>query len=153
MSALAGQMAMFTKEPVTESGLRLREQELRAERLTVAQAEEMLAERHEAWTPADYDQEEEEEDVVTDAAWTRVLRGKKRRLAEAIAAGELHASGKGTRARLRRHPRRPWRRRTPWRRHPRKQQLRPQRVQLAPRWSSGCLTTRLPVRAERPSVQ
>lgn len=98
MSALAGHMAMFTKEPVTESGLRLREQELRAERLTLAQAAEMLVEGHDGWTPADYDGDGQ--DVVTDEAWSRVLREKKRQLSDAIKAGALRASGKGGRARL-----------------------------------------------------
>lgn len=85
-------------EPITESRLRERTEELRAETMTLTEAAELLAEQH-AWPDADL-VEEDGERYPSDAAWARAMAEYRASIEGAVTAGELAAHGKGRRLRV-----------------------------------------------------
>jgi hypothetical protein len=86
------------KEPITESGLRARTEEARAETMTLDEATEFLTDEH-AFA-ADEMVEEDGQRCASDGAWERVLGEKRKAVRAAIDTGILRATGKGARTRV-----------------------------------------------------
>jgi len=97
---MGGYIAGSTKEPVTETQYRERERELRAEMLPLRECALIATEGYEGWATTDYVTNEHGVEQISNAAWNRVLREKKREIASAVASGALEASGKGSRLRI-----------------------------------------------------
>ena len=94
---LAAYIQFETKEPVTESEYREREQKARGELKPVSELAELLVERHTAWSVDDIALEEGDYDevIVKPEAWERVKKEKGRELAALVKEGTLKGRGKG----------------------------------------------------------
>lgn len=80
--SLASYIWFDTKEPITESDHKRRVEEARSKTAAVVELAEVLTERHDGWTEDDLEPaEDDEEPVVSDKAWNRVLAQKKKELA------------------------------------------------------------------------
>jgi len=87
-----------TKEPITESEYRQRQETARAEIEPASEFVELLTEDHEGWAAGDLKGGDDgEEPTVTDAAWRRVCKEKEGELASLVAAGVLEGARKGKR--------------------------------------------------------
>lgn len=87
-----------TKEPITESEYRRRQEAARAEMVPATEFAELLAEEHEGWAVADLKERDDGgEPTVTTAAWKRVRKEKERELAALVGEGVLKGDGKGRR--------------------------------------------------------
>ena len=83
-------------EPITESEHRRLVEETRAEMVPVADLAETLVERYDGWTEADMEPRgEEDERVVKDKAWNRMLAEKKRELTRLAEDGTLAGKRRG----------------------------------------------------------
>jgi hypothetical protein len=95
---LATYIALHTEEPITVSEHRRLVGEARAEMVPVADLAETLVERYDGWTGADMEPGgEDDEQVVSDKAWNRLLAEKKRELTrlvqESVLAGKRRGRG------------------------------------------------------------
>jgi hypothetical protein len=87
-----------TKEPITESEYRQRQETARAEMVPASEFAELMAEDHEGWAAGDLKGGGDgEEPTVTDAAWKRVCGEKERELASLVETGVLEGARKGKR--------------------------------------------------------
>jgi len=92
-------IALHTNEPITESDHKRLMEEARAEMLPVAELAETLVERYDGWTEADMEPAgDDDEPVVKDKAWNRILAEKKRELTRLV--GKEVPAGKGSGRRL-----------------------------------------------------
>ncbi len=95
---LADYIWIETKEPITESEYRRRQEVARAEMVPATEFAELLAEEHEGWAAADLkDRDDGGEPIVTTAAWKRVRKEKERELAALVGEGVLDGDRKGRR--------------------------------------------------------
>jgi hypothetical protein len=94
---LAQYIALHTNEPITESEHRRLLEETRAEMVPVADLAEVLVEGYEGWSEADKEQAEDgdDEQVVSDKAWDRLLAEKKRELTRLVQEGVLAGKRRG----------------------------------------------------------
>jgi hypothetical protein len=94
---LAQYIALHTNEPITESEHRRLAEKARAEMVPVAELAETLVESYDGWTAADKEQAEDgdDEQVVSDKAWDRLLSEKKRELTRLAQEGVLAGKRKG----------------------------------------------------------
>src|SRR3990170_2040491 len=82
-----------TKEPITESEYRQRQETARAEMVPASEFAELLAEDHDGWAAGDLKGGDDgEEPTVTDAAWERVCKEKERELAVLVDEGVLEGA-------------------------------------------------------------
>ena len=89
-------IAIHTNEPITESEHTRLVEEARAEMLPVADMAETLVERYDGWTEADMQPDgDDDEQVVKDKAWNRVLAEKKRELTRLVEEGTLAGKRRG----------------------------------------------------------
>jgi hypothetical protein len=89
-------IAVYTKEPITESDHRRLVDETRAEMVPVAELAETLVERYDGWTEADMlPAGEDDEQAVSDKAWNRLLAEKKRELTRLVQEGALAGKRRG----------------------------------------------------------
>jgi hypothetical protein len=96
---LATYIILHTNEPITESEHHGLVEKARAEMVPVADLAETLVERYDGWTEADMEPaDEDDERVVKNKAWNRMLAEKKRELGRLVQEGVL--AGKGTGRRL-----------------------------------------------------
>jgi hypothetical protein len=96
--SLADYIWSETKEPITESEYRQRQEAARAEMVPASEFAELLTEDHEGWAAGDLkDRDDGEEPTVTDAAWRRVCKEKERELAALVDEGVLEGARKGKR--------------------------------------------------------
>ncbi len=95
---LAEYVWFHTEEPITESEMRRRTDDARAEVVPAAKLAETLVERHEGWSDEDpVPAEDGEEPLVSDAAWERVLTDKKKKLARLVSEGAITGKRRGRR--------------------------------------------------------
>jgi len=96
---LATYIILHTNEPITESEHRRLVEEARAEMVPVAELAEVLVEGYEGWSEADKEQAEDgdDEQMVTDKAWNRLLAEKKRELSRLVEEGVLAGRRSGRR--------------------------------------------------------
>jgi hypothetical protein len=96
---LAQYIVLHTNEPITESEHRRLVEEARAEMVPLAELAEVLVEGYEGWSEADKEQAEDgdDEQVVTDKAWNRLLAEKKRELTRLVEEGTLAGGRSGRR--------------------------------------------------------
>ena len=95
---LAEYIWSHTEEPITESELRRRTDDARAEVVPAAKLAEILVERHGGWSDDDLvPAEDGEEPVVSDVAWERVLTDKKKKLARLASEGIITGKRRGRR--------------------------------------------------------
>jgi hypothetical protein len=99
VSMLASYIALDTKEPITESEHQRKVEAVREEMAPVKDLAEYLADQHEDWGEDDMEEVGGEE-LVTDAAWERVVREKTEELAALVEGGVLRGAGKGRRLRI-----------------------------------------------------
>lgn len=93
---LAEYISFHTKEPITESEHKRQVKKARAKMAAVAELAEVLAERYDGWTEDELEPAgDDDEPVVTDKAWNRVLAQKKKELARLVGQGELEGKRKG----------------------------------------------------------
>ena len=101
---LAAYIQFETKEPVTESEYREREQEAREELKPASQLAGLLVERHEDWGKADFEPDQgddpHDEVIVKPEAWERVKKEKERELAALVKEGTLQGQGRGKALRI-----------------------------------------------------
>jgi len=91
-------IALHTNEPITESEHSGLVEKARAEMLPVAELAETLVERYDGWTEADMEpSEDDDEQVVSDKAWNRILAEKKKGLGRLVEEGVLAAKRSGRR--------------------------------------------------------
>jgi hypothetical protein len=86
--ALGAFIRASTREPVTQSAYRRREQELRAELVPIDDLVEIAIERFTRWTEADYIDHAGER-VLSDDAWTRAFSETEQEILELFRAGTL----------------------------------------------------------------
>ena len=96
---LATYIVLHTNEPITESEHRRLVERARAEMVPVAELAETLVESYDGWTAADKEPAEDgdEEQVVSDKAWNRLLAEKKRELTRLVEEGTLAGRRSGRR--------------------------------------------------------
>ena len=94
---MAEYMWSETKEPITKSEYRQRQEAARAEMVPATELAELLAEEHEGWAAADLKDRDDGEPTVTTAAWKRVRKEKERELAALVGEGVLEGDRKGRR--------------------------------------------------------
>ena len=94
---LATYIILHTNEPITESEHRRLVEEARTERVPVAELAEVLVERYEGWTEADMVAGEDDEQLVSDKAWNRLLVQKKAELRRLAEDGVLASKRRGRR--------------------------------------------------------
>jgi hypothetical protein len=96
---LAQYIAIHTNEPITESEHQRLAEKARAEMVPVAELAEVPVEGYEGWSEADKEQAEDgdDEQVVTDKAWNRLLAEKKRELTRLVEEGTLAGRRSGRR--------------------------------------------------------
>ena len=93
---LATYIALHTNEPITESEHSRLVEMARAEMVPVAELAETLVEGYEGWTEADMvPAGEDDEQLVTDKAWNRLLAEKKRELPRLVQEGVLAGKRRG----------------------------------------------------------
>jgi hypothetical protein len=91
-------IALHTNEPITESEHRRLAEEARAEMVPVADLAETLVERYDGWTEADMEPGgDDDEQVVKDKAWNRILAEKKKELTRLVEEGVLAGKRSGRR--------------------------------------------------------
>jgi hypothetical protein len=89
-------IALYTNEPITEREHRRLAEQAQAEMVPVAELAETLVERHDGWSEADMEPGgDDDEPVVKDKAWNRLLAEKKRELTHLVQEGALVAKRKG----------------------------------------------------------
>lgn len=95
---LAAYIWLRTKEPVTESEHRRLVEKARAETAPASGLAEILVERYEGWEEADFERDaSDDEPLVTEKAWNRVLGDKRREIAVRVGGGVLSGKKKGRR--------------------------------------------------------
>ena len=92
---LATYIALHTNEPITANEHRHLVEEGRAEMVPVADLAETLVERYDGWTEADMEPGGDDEQVVKDKAWGRLLAEKKRELTRLVQEGVLAGKRRG----------------------------------------------------------
>ena len=93
---LATYIALHTNEPITVSEHRRLVDEARAEMLPVADLAETLVEGYDGWIEADMEPGgDDDEQVVKDKAWNRLLAEKKRELTRLVQEGVLAGKRRG----------------------------------------------------------
>lgn len=99
ISSLDGYIALFTKEPVTQSEYEQCVREAQAQMAPASELAEDLVRRHGGWTEADMEpsQDDDGEPVVSDAAWERVQGDKEQEIEKLVEAGVLKGKRKGRR--------------------------------------------------------
>lgn len=96
--SLASYIWFDTKEPITESGHKLRVEDARSMMAPASELAQALAERFDGWAEDDLETAEgDEEPEVSDKAWNRVLAQKKKELARLVDKGVLNGKRKGRR--------------------------------------------------------
>ena len=91
-------IAVYTNEPITESEHKRLVDEARAEMVPVADLAETLVERYQGWIEADMEPgADDDEQVVKDKAWNRLLAEKKRDLTRLVEEGTLAGKRSGRR--------------------------------------------------------
>ena len=88
-------IALHTNEPITETDHALLVDEARAEMVPVTDLAETLVERYHGWTAADMEPGEDDEPVIKDKAWNRLLAEKKRELSRLVEEGLLAGNRRG----------------------------------------------------------
>jgi hypothetical protein len=89
-------IALYTNEPITESEHKRLVDDARAEMVPLADLAETLVERYDGWTEADMEPGgDDDEPVVKDKAWNRVLAEKKRELTRLVGEGVLAGKRRG----------------------------------------------------------
>jgi hypothetical protein len=89
-------IAVHTNEPITESEHKRLVEEARAKMVPVADLAETLVERYDGWTEADIEPGGgDDEPVVKDRAWNRMLAAKKNELTRLVEQGVLTAKRRG----------------------------------------------------------
>ena len=86
-----------TKEPITESEHRQRQETARAEMVPAWEFSDLLTEDYEGWAASDLKEQDGEEPTVTAAAWERVRKEKERELASLVDGGVLEGKRNGRR--------------------------------------------------------
>jgi hypothetical protein len=95
---LATYIILHTNEPITESEHRRLVEEARAEWVPLADLAETLVEGYDGWTEADREPaEDDDEQVVTQKAWNRMLAQKKAELSRLVEEGVLAGRRSGRR--------------------------------------------------------
>jgi hypothetical protein len=96
---LATYIILHTSEPITESEHRRLVEKAGAEMVPLAHLAETLVESYEGWTETDMQPggEDDDEQVVTDKAWNRLLAEKKRELTRLVEEGTLAGRRSGRR--------------------------------------------------------
>ncbi len=96
---LAAYIWLHTKEPVTESEHQRLIDGARDEMVPASELAEVLVERYEGWEEADFEPNDEGDDepLVTEKAWIRVLGDKKGEIARLVDDGALSGRRKGRR--------------------------------------------------------
>jgi len=89
-------IAMCTKEPVTDSGLKRLHEEARAEWMPLGECAAIATDEYDGWQPEDYVDGDAGREV-RDEAWDRVLGEKRAELRRLADAGQLQVRGKGAR--------------------------------------------------------
>jgi hypothetical protein len=95
LDEIARTVRLSLPEPITESEYRSKVEAGRAEWVEVGELAGYLAGGWDGWTDDDYEEDEEEGRVLTDAAWDRVAGAKEAELRALVARGALPARGKG----------------------------------------------------------
>jgi hypothetical protein len=89
-------IALHTGEPITESEHRRLVEDARAEMVPLADLAETLVERYDGWTKADLEPGgDDDEPVVKDKAWNRILAEKKKELTRLVEEGVLSGKRRG----------------------------------------------------------
>lgn len=91
---------MSGKEPTTESAYRQREAAARSDLLSLEACATIYTEDYHVWDAADYEMDEDGDQVPIDGAWYRVRDQKRAELEALVDAGSLSATGKGKRRKV-----------------------------------------------------
>ena len=98
-SSEASYLVLYTKEPVTESEFQRHLKKARDKMVPVSEAAEVLTDRHDAWQEADLE-EYKGESVVSNAAWERVFKEKKKEIVGLVDSGVLAGRRRGRSVRV-----------------------------------------------------
>ncbi|MEX2227485.1 MAG: hypothetical protein WEB52_13665, partial [Dehalococcoidia bacterium] len=100
MWAVRAAFAMSAREPITETEYKKKEAEARAELIPLDECAMLYTEYHHRWDDADYETDEDGNQMPTDEAWYRVRDAKLEEMRKAAAGGVLSAPGKGKRMKI-----------------------------------------------------